>query len=209
VDEQPWVLAKTPATRDQLNHVLYNSCEALRIIGGLIAPVVPESADAIWQQLGLTEAASKGTLQDLRWGRLVSGKSIGKIAPIFPRIEEPPSATETTAVKEVASHATIDDFQKLGLKVGEIKTAEKIQGSKKLIKLSVDLGSETRQLVAGIAEAYAPEELIGRQVIVVSNLKPTKIMGVESNGMILAASIDGKPVLASVSTKVPSGTIVK
>jgi methionine--tRNA ligase beta chain len=106
-------------------------------------------------------------------------------------------------------HATIDDFQKLGLKVGEILTAERIKSSKKLLKLSVDLGSETRQLVAGIAEAYAPEDLIGRQVIVVSNLKPTKIMGVESNGMVLAASIDGKPVLASVSSKVPNGTIVK
>jgi methionine--tRNA ligase beta chain len=77
------------------------------------------------------------------------------------------------------------------------------------LKLSVDLGSETRQLVAGIAEAYSPDELVGRQVIVVSNLKPTRIMGVESNGMVLAASIDGRPVLASVSAKVPNGTIVK
>jgi methionyl-tRNA synthetase len=97
----------------------------------------------------------------------------------------------------------------MGLKVGEIKTAEKIPNSKKLLKLTVDLGSETRQLVAGIAEVYSPEELIGKQVIVVSNLKPTKIMGVESNGMILAASVDGRPTLAGITARVPNGTIVK
>jgi methionine--tRNA ligase beta chain len=93
--------------------------------------------------------------------------------------------------------------------VGEIKAAEKISGSKKLLKLSIDLGSEIRQLVAGIAEVYTPEDLIGKQVIVVSNLKPTRIMGVESNGMVLAASIDGKPVLAGITQRVPNGTIVK
>lgn len=220
VDEQPWNLAKKAETKQRLEDVLYSSCEGLRIIAGLIAPVIPGSADLIWGQLGIAAKASEAKLDDLNWGGLQPGSRIGKISAIFPRIEEStdpiapasPQTRATTAApaekKEVAA-ATIEDFQKLGLKVGEIKSAEKIQGSKKLLKLSVDLGSETRQLVAGIAESYNPEELIGRQVIVVSNLKPTKIMGVESNGMILAASVDGKPVLASVSAKVPNGTIVK
>ncbi|MCI0414740.1 methionine--tRNA ligase [bacterium] len=213
VEEQPWVLAKDPASQQRLQQVLYNSCEGLRIIAGLVAPVIPQSADLIWQQIGISKRASEANIGDLKWGELSPGTPIGKITPIFPRIEAP--AAETVPQKPAekkqddSSHATIEDFQKLGLKVGEIKNAEKISGSKKLLKLSVDLGSETRQLVAGIAEVYAPEDLIGKQVIVVSNLKPTRIMGVESNGMVLAASIDGKPVLASVSQKVPNGTIVK
>ena len=100
-------------------------------------------------------------------------------------------------------------FQKMGLKVGEIKSAEKIKGSKKLLKMMVDLGTETRQLVAGIAAEYSPDDLVGRQIVVVTKLQPAKLMGVESNGMILAASVDGKPVLLSLSAPVPNGTIVK
>jgi methionyl-tRNA synthetase len=213
VDEQPWVLAKNPESHQRLQQVLYNSCEGLRIIAGVIAPVIPQSADLIWQQLGITRRASEANIADLKWGGLSAGTIIGKITPIFPRIEAP--ATESAAQKlpekkeNSSAHATIEDFQKLGLKVGEIKAAEKISGSKKLLKLSVDLGSEIRQLVAGIAEVYTPEDLIGKQVIVVSNLKPTRIMGVESDGMVLAASIDGKPVLAGITQRVPNGTVVK
>ena len=212
VEEQPWNLAKNPDSRQRLEDVLYNSCEGLRIIAGLIAPVIPESADSIWEQIGVGRRATQAQIGELQWGKLEPGTAIGKISAIFPRIEESTkeeTAPEKLSVKEEPVHATIEDFQKLGLKAGEVKTAEKIQGSKKLMKLSVDLGSEIRQLVAGIAEVYTPEDLIGRQVIVVSNLKPTKIMGVESNGMVLAASIDGKPVLAAISEKVPNGTIVK
>lgn len=211
VEEQPWVLAKNPESQGWLNDVLYNACEGLRLIAGLIAPVIPDSSDAIWGQIGVTGKASQARIDDLQWGTLREGTTISAVSPIFPRIElqQPEQASPPGAAVQEVSHATIDDFQKLGLKVGEILTAERIQKSKKLLKLSVDLGSETRQLVAGIAEAYSPEELVGRQVIVVSNLKPTRIMGVESNGMVLAASIDGRPVLASVSAKVPNGTIVK
>jgi methionine--tRNA ligase beta chain len=106
-------------------------------------------------------------------------------------------------------HATIEDFQKLGLRVAEIVTAEQIKGSRKLVQMLVDLGAERRTLVAGIAEAYRPEELIGRQIVVVTNLKPARLMGVESNGMLLAASLDGRPILLSLQERVPNGTIVK
>jgi methionyl-tRNA synthetase len=209
VEEQPWTLAKDPSKRDRLNGVLYNTSEALRLIAGLIAPVMPDSADRIWQQLGISAKASQAQIKDLTWGKLMPDTKIGDIQPVFPRIEEQASESAPAAPEPEKVYASIEDFQKLGLKVGEIKTAEPVPKSKKLMKLMVDLGTEVRQLVAGIAEVYTAEELIGRQVIVVSNLKPTKIMGVESNGMILAASVDGKPILARVTGTVPNGTIVK
>ena len=220
VEEQPWVLAKDESQKQRLHNVLYNNCEALRVIAALIAPVVPNSADAIWKQLGLQTKASEATLEDLAWGLLPSGTRLGEVSPIFPRIEDKESVPVTTEEKEpeaapvpapppAPEGVSIEDFQKMGLKVGEIKAVEKIAGSKKLYRIQVDLGTETRQLVAGIAEAYTIEELIGRQIIVVTNLKPAKLMGVESRGMLLAASVDGKPVLAGFAAKVPNGTIVK
>jgi len=211
-EQQPWNLAKSSSSREQLNNVLYDTCEALRVIAALIAPVVPNTADQIWKQLGLSENASGAQLRNLQWGGLQQGTRLGELAPIFRRIDEKEQGPVPEVKAEILSqeqYVTIEEFQKLGLKVAEVKAAEKIQGSKKLIKLTVDLGSEIRTVVAGIAEAYTPEELIGRQVIVVTNLKPTRLMGVESNGMILAASTDGRPVLATIIGPVPNGTIVK
>jgi len=213
VDQQPWMLAKDPAQKTKLDNVLYNNCEALRCIAAVVAPVIPDSADQIWKQLGVSGSASTAQTEDLQWGGLKPGTHIGTVAPIFPRIEEkePESVSPVgkPATEELAAHVSLEDFQKVGLKVAEVKSAEKIQGSRKLLKLSVDLGSEVRTVVAGIAEIYSPEELIGKQVIVVTNLKPSRLMGVESNGMILAASMGGKPVLASVTSIVPNGTPVK
>jgi methionyl-tRNA synthetase len=211
VEEQPWVLAKDTQARERLQTVLYNVCEGVRIIAGLLAPVVPDSADAIWDQLGLTSRASAAQTPDLEWGKLAEGTTIRTVVPVFPRIEEnqEQNVTEPSVLADAQNQVSIEDFQKLGLKVAVIQSAEKIPGSKKLLKLSVDLGSEVRTVVAGIAEAYSPEELIGKQVIVVTNLKPVRLMGVESNGMILAASLEGKPVLASVTQTVPKGTPVK
>jgi methionyl-tRNA synthetase len=109
----------------------------------------------------------------------------------------------------VAEKLDIADFAKVELRVGRIQSAEKVPGSKKLVKLMVDLGGEVRQLVAGIADAYAPESLPGRTVAVVANLKPAKLMGVESNGMVLAASLEGKAVLCTFDGDVPPGTRIK
>ena len=215
VEEQPWVLAKNPADRQRLHNVLYNNCEGLRIIAALLAPVIPESADGLWKQLGLEPVASKAGLSSLAWGLLQPGTKLGEITPLFPRIEEKEEAQveenkpEQVEAAPAPDYVSIEDFQKLGLKVGEVTAAEKIAGSKKLLRLTVDLGTETRTLVAGIAEVYTAEELVGRQVIVVTNLKPAKLMGVESRGMVLAASVDGKPSLAGVAIRVPNGTIVK
>ncbi|HSE41604.1 MAG TPA: methionine--tRNA ligase subunit beta, partial [Acidobacteriota bacterium] len=216
VDEQPWNLAKDPAKKQNLNNVLYNLSEGLRFIGVLIAPVIPATADSLWAQLGLDRAATKATMDDLRWGQLAPGTKLGEVAPLFPRIEltgeqavEDQSKTEEKPVQPEPERISIEEFAKTGLRVAEVKAAEKVQGSKKLLKITVDLGNEVRTVVAGIADAYAPEELVGKQVVIVTNLKPAKLMGIESNGMVLAASVDGKPVLVSISAPVPNGTIVK
>ena len=107
--------------------------------------------------------------------------------------------------EEILSKISIEDFAKVEMRVGQILEAEKIEGSRKLVKLKVDIGDEVRQLVAGIAEAYTPESLLNRKIVVVVNLKPARLMGVESNGMLVAASVEGKPVLATFAEEVPNG----
>lgn len=109
----------------------------------------------------------------------------------------------------INNQISIDEFSKVQLRVGEILEAEKIEGSRKLLKLKVDIGTEVRQLVAGIAEAYEPASLLHRKIVVVANLKPAKLMGVESNGMVVAASADGKPILATFAEDVPNGALLK
>jgi methionyl-tRNA synthetase len=104
---------------------------------------------------------------------------------------------------------SIEDFSKVQMRVGQVVQAEKIEGSRKLVKLMVDLGTEIRQVVAGIADAYDPASLVNRKIVVVTNLKPARLMGVESNGMVVAASADGKPVLATFTEDVPNGTLLK
>lgn len=111
--------------------------------------------------------------------------------------------------EETLSQISIEDFARVQMRVGQILEAEKIEGSRKLIKLKVDIGTEIRQVVAGIAEAYEPASLVNRKVVVVANLKPARLMGVESNGMIVAASVDGKPVLATFNEDVPNGALLK
>ncbi|HEY7161360.1 MAG TPA: methionine--tRNA ligase subunit beta, partial [Acidobacteriota bacterium] len=218
VEEQPWVLAKDESNKQRLNNVLYNTCEGVRVIAGIIAPVIPSTSDTLWKQLGLENLATKATLQDLKWGQLKPGTKLPEVIPLFPRIEikgeeavtETPQQKEEQKPAELASERIgIEDFMKTGLRVAEVKAAERVQGSKKLLKITVDLGTETRTVVAGIADAYAPEDLVGKQVIIVTNLKPAKLMGIESNGMVLAASVDGKPVLVGVTAPVPNGTPVK
>jgi methionyl-tRNA synthetase len=120
--------------------------------------------------------------------------------------EETPSQ-ETPS--PISSQISIEEFARVQLRVGQILEAEKIEGSRKLVKLRVDIGSEVRQVVAGIAEAYEPASLVNKKVVIVANLKPAKLMGVESNGMVVAASVDGKPVLATFIEDVPNGALLK
>lgn len=222
---EPWILAKDEAKAPALQAVLYHICEGLRFVALMAEPVIPIGAEKIWNQLGLTGFADAG-YADLTWGGIPDGTIVHKEAPIYPRIdmeeeakkaaaieakikeEEAAKAPEVNpAIEPVNPEITFDDFGKIDLRVAKILTAEKVKKSRKLIKMTVSLGNEERTVVSGIAEHYKPEELIGKQVIFVANLKPTKLMGIESQGMILAASLDGKLVVPTVD--MPAGSRVK
>ncbi|WP_337740969.1 methionine--tRNA ligase [Allisonella histaminiformans] len=222
---EPWILAKDEAKAPALQAVLYHICEGLRFVALMAEPVIPIGAEKIWNQLGLTGFADAG-YADLTWGGIPDGTIVHKEAPIYPRIdleeeakkaaaieakikeEEAAKAPEVNpAIDPVKPEITFDDFGKIDLRVVKILTAEKVKKSRKLIKMTVSLGNEERTVVSGIAEHYKPEELIGKQVIFVANLKPAKLMGIESQGMILAASLDGKLVVPTVD--MPAGSRVK
>lgn len=210
---EPWRLAKDPAKSAALDAVLYHLCEGLRIVSLLTEPVIPIAAEKIWNQLGLSDFKA-AKLADAGWGGLADGTQTKKGDPIFPRIEVEEEETESAPAKEEPKKAeetvpqiSIDDFFKTDLRVAEILTAEKVKKSKKLIKMTVSLGDEERTVVSGIAQYYEPDDLVGKHVIFVANLQPAKLMGIESQGMILAASKDGKLVVPFVD--MPAGSKVK
>ena len=209
---QVWTLARSPETKPRMGTILYNSLEALRFISVLISPFVPNTAEKIQEQIGLTEFDTVA-----EWGRLPVGLTVSRGEPIFPRVDvkkqkqpQPKEATQPKQkkAKEALSLVSFADFQKLDLRVARILSAEPIEGADRLLKLFVDLGTEKRQLVAGIAEHYKPEALVDKQVIVVTNLEPATIRGVESHGMVLAGSGDSV-VLATLETEMPLGTQVR
>ncbi|MBI1820429.1 MAG: methionine--tRNA ligase [Nitrospirae bacterium] len=201
----PWK-EKDPAT---LNNFLYHLAEGLRIIAHFIYPFMPESSEKILHQLGLSPHFNSLRLKDeVVWGtKHIEGTSIQKGKALFPRIETPASSSQMPP--EGPSFISIEDFLKIDLKAGKILSAERVPKSDKLLKLQVDLGQEVRQVVAGIGKRYQLEELIGLKVIIVANLKPAKLMGVESNGMILAAGGKDVMALASFLNDVEPGTKVK
>ena len=202
--------------------MLYYSAETLRIVAILMAPIIPTGTASILKQLGISKPLEDHRISQLAWGELEKGSSIGKIQAIYPRLdpdeflsrvqeerqekETPPQAVQEADGSSPKEEIKIEDFAKVEMRVGKIVSAERIPKSNKLLKVQVDIGSEVRQVVAGIAEEYTPEELPGRLVAVVTNLKPAKLMGVESNGMIVAATSKGKPVLVTFSEPVRLGS---
>jgi methionyl-tRNA synthetase len=239
VEQAPWKLAKDPAAADQLDAVLSNVYDALRVVTVLAAPVLPDSCARIWKLLGFTTPVESELLGALEDAPAAETRSIPPVEPVFPRLdmkvtidklndleqqeaarqavilgktaEEPkPAVDEGTAIP-LAPEITIDDFVKVDLRVGEVKFAERVKGADKLLHLKVDIGEpEPRTIVAGIALAYEPETLVGRKVVIVANLAPRKLRGLESRGMIVAASLEGgKPVLAGFLEHVPIGARLK
>ena len=235
IDEtMPWVLAKDEAQKSRLAEVLYNLAERIRIISILIQPFMPDTPEKIWAQLGID--AVEGYKDSIlswdsakKWG-VYPNTSVKKGDIIFPRIDlkkELEELEKLTAKKETAKDKnenksnpsednkavkeliTIDDFSKIDLRVAKVLDAEKVEGADKLLKLKVEMGDEIRQVVSGIAKYYKPEDLIGKNVILVANLKPVKLRGIESQGMILAASDDKDLVLATVERDIKSGTDVR
>jgi len=208
----PWVLAKT--SKERLAAVMFHIRETLRIVSALIWPFMPASAEKMQEQLGLPKKGSGFTLALARqWGREQSVKPMIRAVALFPRVEDKKTGQEggkkaVDIQKKEFPLVSLEEFQKLDLRLGTILRAEAIPKSKKLLKLTVDIGEE-RTVVAGIAEHYAPETLAGRQVVIVANLQPAKLMGVESQGMVLAAGDEGGVHLIVPDTHVPPGSKVR
>ncbi|HYB42439.1 MAG TPA: methionine--tRNA ligase subunit beta, partial [Candidatus Methylomirabilis sp.] len=209
VDAQaPWALAKDPARKERLDSVLYTLAESLRCLGVVLDPFLPEAAAKLRAAVG----AGSPSLVGLAWGQITPGTRVQKIAALFPRIAaapaepvgnaNPPSSPGERAI-------SIEEFGKVDLRVAEVVAAEKVAKSRKLLKLSVRVGAETRTVVAGVAEHYAPDDLVGRKVIIVANLAPATLMGIESKGMLLAASHEGGLSILVLDKDLPSGAKVK
>jgi methionyl-tRNA synthetase len=234
VQKAPWKLVKQPGGRPELEATLYTAAEALRIVTALASPVLPESCAKIWAQLGMTTPLDSVRVEDLKWGGLAAGQKTGKVEGVFPRLDIKDlipklEALEAEAIaaqavlmgraparpaaaeEEKSGKIGIEDFGKVDMRVGVVVSAERVKGADKLLHLKVDIGeAEPRTIVAGIAEAYAPEQMLNRKVAIVANLAPRKLRGIESNGMILAASVEGgKPVLAGFLEDIAPGARLK
>ena len=196
IDETtPWTLAKDPGAKARLGTVLYNLLESIRMASVLLTPAMPATCASIFTQLG-TDKTEYDSLTS--FGALEAGRPTGEAVMLFSRIDEKKmleeiaaqSATKASAAPakpEGIAQIGIDDFMSVELRSAQVTACEKIPKAKKLLKLELDLGYEKRQVVSGIAAFYTPQDLIGKKLIVVANLKPTKLCGVESNGMILAS----------------------
>jgi methionyl-tRNA synthetase len=220
IDEtMPWALAKDEAKQGRLAAVLYNLCEAIRIISVFIEPFMPYTAAEIRKQTGIpTDVTSWGSVYT--FGLLPEGVRVAKGPSIFPRLDLEKELNElagddtqphaAAAAPEGIAQISIEDFSKVELRVAKIKACEKVEKSNKLLKLTLDVGGEERQVASGIAKWYSPDDLLGKNIILVSNLKPAKLFGILSNGMILAADVseDAASVIF-VDGMVPSGAKIR
>ncbi len=216
VEREPWKLVKEEGASDRVSRVVWNSMESLRIVATALVPILPATAPRILAALGVDEPQN---LEGLAWGGLPTGREIERVEGFFPRIDKEQYLAGDDTSDSPASEQDdgddgmigIEDFAKVQLRVGTVVAAEAIPKADKLLKLTVDLGEEeTRTVVAGVAKVYQPQELVDRKVTIVANLKPAKLMGVESQGMILAAvDGDGSPRILRVADDVPNGSVVR
>jgi methionyl-tRNA synthetase len=236
VRQEPWKAAHDPERVADLDTTLYAAAEGLRIVARLLAPVVPGSAARLWGDLGMPGEVDQAGLGKFVWGGLAPGSRIGPGAALFPRIDKAAYLTEARRTREVPMEGSeptrsrppadaagkepapapatqpidINEFSRVELRTARITAAERVEGADKLLKLTVDLGTGSRTIVAGIALRYAPESLIGRTIVVVANLKPARLRGVLSEGMLLAASDpQGQPYILSTEEAVEPGWRVR
>lgn len=229
IDEtSPWVLAKDEANKERLDTVLYNLADSIRIISVLIKPFMESTTIKIWSQLGIDEGQGTSWEDTSKFGLTPTGTKVAKGEALFPRLDvekevedleninasyfEKISGSKTEKEEEVViepkEQITIDDFDKVELRVAKVLEVEKHPKADRLLVLQLQVGNEKRQVVSGIAAYYKPEELVGKSVMLVANLKPVKLRGIESHGMILAASNDEKLVLGTVDKDIASGTAI-
>ena len=234
-ENAPWTLAKN-GDMGRLGSVLYNLAESLRLIGLYLFPIMPATSQKIWDAIGMNKQIIACMLgEEQSWGGLKTGTAIQPGAQLFPRIDQKKNTekkmekAEQEIKQEIKKDAQqtvlaqptpvlsaaekdligIEDFMKVDLRVGKIVSAERVEKSEKLVRLKVDIGTETRQVVAGIGKSYLPEELMGKSIVIVANLKPAKLMGIESQGMLLAASSGDLLAVATFDRETRPGSRVK
>ena len=192
VEQEPWSVAKDPANKARLDAILYNLLESIRVVAVLITPFMPGTAAKMFDHIGIT-ATDGQTFDTIRsWGGLPPGSTLKRIEALFPRVEVKKEEKMETVQAEAPTfkpEITYDDFEKIDLRVAKVLQAEAVPKSNKLMRLIIDCGEE-RQIVAGILKDYKPEEMVGKSIVIVANLKPTKLMGVESRGMLLATDTE-------------------
>lgn len=231
VEKAPWVLAKE-GKREELETAMATCMEAVRVTAALVSPVMPAASRELRAQLGLGGELSEPTWNEATaWRAASSGQRVQSPRPLFPRIQDAPPAPTAPAPKEKpveeapvpatpaapvteakpesAPTITFDDFMRLDLRVADVLEAEPVPNATKLLKLTISLGDHTRTILAGIAEMYEPDELKGKQIVVVANLQPRKMRGIESQGMLLAADVDGQAIVLQPETRVPAGAKVR
>jgi methionyl-tRNA synthetase len=199
VENEPWVLGKDPVNHEKLIAIMYNLLAALRVIAVFISPFMPGTAQNILRQIGIDENQKLDIAGVLEWGTMPAGATLTRGESLFPRIEKEkdlPAAVKEKVAIDLKPEIDYEEFAKVDLRVATVLAAEMVPKSNKLIKLKVDIGEE-RTIVAGIGKDYKPEEMIGKKIVIVANLKPAKLMGVESRGMLLATdAAEGLTVLA-------------
>ena len=216
IDEtMPWILAKDDSQKDRLATVLYNLLESIRFIAVMLKPMMPQTSELILASLN-TDVDTWDSLSD--FGGYPAGTTVGEAKPMFARLDEEKKLEEIYAeigvddepeMEPVKPEITIEDFEKLDLRVAKVLKAEKVEKADKLLKLTVQLGNEERTVVSGIAKHYKPEDIVGKNVVVIANLKPVKLRGIMSNGMILAGSTDDALKVITIDDEIPSGTQVR
>lgn len=222
-ENAPWTLAKNK-DMDRLGAVLYNLSEALRLTGLYLYPVMPSAGQRIWHAIGLDKDISGCSLkEEAAWGWLPPGTVVRPAAQLFPRIDIAKKEAKEKNVEDKVQEQVrtmkpessgpepigIEDFAKIDLRVGRVVSAERVEKSDKLIKLKVDIGAEVRQVVAGIGKSYTPDELIDKTIVIVANLRPAKLMGIESQGMLLAAANAGGLAVVTFDRDIKQGSKVK
>ena len=212
---EPWKLAKDQSKRKRLGRILYQAAAALRGISYLLFPVMPGSSEKIWGFLGEEEPIQEESFSELKFENLKLGQKIKKPKPLFPRIalkdflKEEEKKSSPARKEEKMEQVTFDEFKRMDFRVGEVLKAERVEGTDKLLKLEVDIGTEKRTMVAGVADVYSPEELVGKKFVFIVNLKPAIIRGIESQGMLLAAEVEGKATIPFFDKDVQTGAKVK
>ena len=216
IDEtMPWVLAKTDEGKETLKTVMYNLAEAIRFIASLLSSFMPDTSVAIAKQLGITELSWESLSE---FGATVAETQVGEAVPLFARLdaekklaeleEEFAKEEEKIEIEPYKDDVSFEEFEKLDIRVGKVLVCEKVPKSSKLLRFELQVGSETRQILSGIANYYKPEDLVGKNVLFIANFPPRKMMGLESNGMILSAEHDGKLVVTSTLDDIQSGACI-